>query len=178
MRVRPDPTWVEPPVRCDGTPARPRQAMTRRRTLSTLLAGLAAFLPAGQLLALARDELIVETAQGPQRFTVELADTPETRARGLMFREFMPPNHGMLFDFLTEQPVAFWMRNTPLPLDMLFIDGKGIVVRIAARTTPYSEEPIPSGRPIRAVLEVNAGTAERLGIRPGARVRHPIFAGG
>ena len=93
-----------------------------------------------------------------------------------MFRESMPADHGMLFDFKTDQPVAFWMKNTPLPLDMLFIDGKGTVVRIAADTVPFSEAPVSSGQPIRAVLEVNAGTAARLGIAPGAKVRHPIFA--
>ena len=75
----------------------------------------------------------------------------------------------MLFDFQTPQPVAFWMKNTPLPLDMLFIDATGTVVRIAADTVPFSETPVPSEQPIRAVLEVNAGTAERLGIEPGAK---------
>lgn len=93
-----------------------------------------------------------------------------------MFRESMPQDHGMLFDFETEQPVAFWMKNTPLPLDMLFIDRTGTVVHIAKGTIPYSETPIPSTRPVRAVLELNAGTADRLGITSGAKVRHPIFA--
>ena len=81
----------------------------------------------------------------------------------------------MLFDFQTEQPVAFWMKNTPLPLDMLFIDAGGSL-QIAADTEPFSETPIPSRGPIRAVLELNAGTAARFGIEPGAGVRHPIFA--
>ncbi|MEK0081805.1 DUF192 domain-containing protein [Benzoatithermus flavus] len=179
MRVRPVPTMVEPPVLRDGTPPPRRQAMTRRQALAAGC-GLAAAAAAWAAAASAETagELFIETAKGPRRFTVELADTPETRAKGLMFRESMPVDHGMLFDFGTEQPVAFWMRNTPLPLDMLFIDAHGVVVGIARDTTPYSEEPIPSGRPVRAVLEVNAGTAERLGIVPGARVRHPIFATG
>lgn len=120
-------------------------------------------------------ELTIETPRAAYRFTIELADTPEQRAKGLMFRESMPADHGMLFDFATEQPVAFWMKNTPLPLDMLFIDGTGTIVRIAADTVPFSETPISSGQPIRAVLELNAGTAARLGIAPGAKVRHPIF---
>ena len=92
---------------------------------------------------------------------------------GVLFERY----HGMLFDFQTPQPVAFWMKNTPLPLDMLFIDAMGTVVRIAANTVPFSETPVPSEQPIRAVLEVNAGTAQQLGIRPGAKVRHAIFSG-
>ena len=95
-----------------------------------------------------------------------------------MYRQSMQPDHGMLFDFQTEQPVAFWMRNTPLPLDMLFIDGKGIVLQIAEDTEPYSEAPIPSEQPVRAVLELNAGTSRKLGIAPGAKVEHPIFGAG
>ena len=140
---------------------------------------LAAFaLPAlaiAPLAALAPGELVIETRAGPQRFTIELAATPGERARGLMFRRSMQPDHGMLFDFQTPQPVAFWMKNTPLPLDMLFIDETGTVVRIAADTAPYSETPVPSEQPIRAVLELNAGTSKRLKITPGATVRHPIF---
>lgn len=149
--------------------------MTRRAALAT--GALALLLPLAAP-ALAPGELVIETPGGPKRFTVELADTPEARAKGLMFRRSMPPDHGMLFDFEVEQPVAFWMKNTPLPLDMLFIDARGVIARIEADATPYSETPIPSGRPVRAVLELNAGTAARLGIAPGARVRHPIFEQG
>lgn len=126
--------------------------------------------------AFAPGELTIQTPRAAYRFTIELASTPAERAQGLMFRETMPADHGMLFDFKTEQPVAFWMRNTPLPLDMLFIDKAGTVVRIAADTIPYSETPVPSGQPIRAVLELHAGTTARLGITPGAKIRHPIFA--
>ena len=103
-------------------------------------------------------ELVVETVAGRHRFTVELADTPAERSRGLMFRESMPADHGMLFDFQAEQPVAFWMKNTPLPLDMVFIDDAGTVVQVAADTTPYSEASIPSRQ---------AGPR-----RPGAQRRH------
>ena len=126
--------------------------------------------------ALDPGELVIETPGGAHHFTIELAATPGERARGLMYRQSMRPDHGMLFDFQTEQPVAFWMKNTPLPLDMLFIDGTGVVLQIAADAEPFSETPIPSEQPIRAVLELNAGTAARFGIEPGARVRHPIFA--
>lgn len=156
----------------DRTQRTSREGPTRRSLL--LLAALLALLP--QLaLAFATGELTIEAVSGRHRFTIELAATPAERAQGLMFRESMPEDHGMLFDFETEQPVAFWMKNTPLPLDMLFIDKTGTIVRIAADTTPYSETPVPSRQPVRAVLELHAGTAARLGITPGAKVRHPIF---
>ena len=93
-----------------------------------------------------------------------------------MYRRGMQPDHGMLFDFHTEQRVAFWMRNTPLPLDILFIDNAGTIIQVTPDAVPYSETLIPSAQPVRAVLELNAGTAKRLGIVPGARVEHPIFA--
>src|SRR3954449_3243513 len=146
-----------------------------RRPVLGLLAGLV--IGSGPALALDPGELLIETPAGQHRFTVELAATPSERSRGLMFRRAMQPDHGMLFDFRAPQPVAFWMKNTPLPLDMLFIDEAGAIVQIAADTVPYSETPIPSEQPIRAVLELNAGTAKRLGITAGAKVRHTIFAG-
>lgn len=144
--------------------------------LAGALAGALALLAPEVSQAQVPGELVIESPDAAHRFTVELAATPEARSRGLMFRERMDPDHGMLFDFQTEQNVAFWMKNTPLPLDILFIDGTGKVVRIAADTVPFSEAPIPSRTPIRAVLELNAGTAARLDIAPGARVKHPIFA--
>jgi uncharacterized membrane protein (UPF0127 family) len=123
--------------------------------------------------------LFVERTSGePLRFTVEIADTSEARARGLMFRERLPDRHGMLFDFHREEPVAFWMRNTLIPLDMLFIDGSGRIVKIHANAVPLSAETIPSGRPVLAVLEIAGGTSAELGIAVGDRVRHPIFDGG
>jgi uncharacterized protein len=150
-----------------------------RRIPRRLVLGLLAGLVMGSAPALALDpgELLIETPAGQHRFTVELAATPSERSRGLMFRRAMQPDHGMLFDFRAPQPVAFWMKNTPLPLDMLFIDEAGVIVQIAADTVPHSETPIPSEQPIRAVLELKAGTAKRLGITAGAKVRHAIFAG-
>jgi uncharacterized membrane protein (UPF0127 family) len=117
---------------------------------------------------------VIETANGPHRFAIEIADTPEERAQGLMFRETMAADAGMLFDYgFDQQGVAFWMKNTPLPLDMIFIRSDGTITQIAADTTPFSLEPVPSALPVRFVLEVNAGTAKRLGLKPGDRLRHP-----
>jgi uncharacterized membrane protein (UPF0127 family) len=111
-------------------------------------------------------------------FTIELAATDEARSRGLMFRKELPQGRGMLFDFYTEQPVAFWMRNTYIPLDMIFIRADGRIARIAENTEPLSERLVPSGTPVRAVLEVIGGTARALGIAPGDVVAHPIFRNG
>jgi uncharacterized membrane protein (UPF0127 family) len=92
-----------------------------------------------------------------------------------MFRDSMPADHGMLFDFQEPQPVAFWMKNTKIPLDMIFAATDGTILAIAADTKPFDETPIGPGVPVRAVLEVNAGTAARLGIAPGDRLVSPIF---
>jgi uncharacterized protein len=107
------------------------------------------------------------------RFTVEVADTEEGRARGLMFRERLPQFAGMLFVYETPQPVAFWMRNTLIPLDMLFFDQAGRLARVHSNARPLDETPIPGGANIRYVLEINGGMAESLGIEPGAELRHP-----
>lgn len=119
--------------------------------------------------------LEIVTKGGVRSFSVEMAVTSEELSRGLMFRTELPEGRGMLFDFKREQPIAMWMKNTPLPLDMIFIRSDGIIVRIAERTTPQSTQTIPSGSPARAVLEVIGGTARKLGIAPGDRVVHPIF---
>lgn len=119
--------------------------------------------------------LTVETAAGRFDFTVEVADTRARRKRGLQHRQTLAADAGMLFDYKESRPVSMWMKNTVVPLDMLFIDAAGKVVRVARDTRPLSLTPIPSGEPVRAVLELNAGTARRLGIRRGDRVHHPIF---
>ncbi len=98
-------------------------------------------------------------------------------AQGLMFRRSMAPDRGMLFDFERTEPVAMWMKNTYLPLDMLFIRADGTVARIAADTEPLSTRTITSGEPVLGVLELNAGTAARLGLHPGDKVEHPLFRG-
>ncbi|HZT19843.1 MAG TPA: DUF192 domain-containing protein [Dongiaceae bacterium] len=122
--------------------------------------------------------LVIDTAGGPQRFRIELATTPEQMAIGLMYRQSLPADAGMLFVYPSEQPVAFWMKNTFIPLDMLFIGADGRIRRIVERTVPLSTTPISSVDAVRAVLEINGGTAERLGIKPGDVVRHGSFWNG
>ena len=117
--------------------------------------------------------LEIVTAKGRSAFEIEIVDTDESRAEGLMFRKQMAADHGMLFDFRREQPVWFWMKNTYLPLDMVFARADGSIVSIAKDAVPLSEETIPSGGSVRFVLEVNAGTAARLGLAPGDRLVHP-----
>jgi len=138
---------------------------------------LFAFAVAHPRAAQAAGEQTIEivSKSGVHVFTVELALNDEERARGLMFRKELPEGRGMLFDFYDEQERSFWMKNTPISLDIIFIRRDGTIRRIAADTVPYSEDQIPSGGPIRAVLEVIAGTAKKLGIQPGDKVAAPIF---
>jgi uncharacterized protein len=142
----------------------------------TLLIGLFALvLQATVSLAASLDRLEIVTRTGVHVFEVELANTDEQRARGLMFRRELPEGQGMLFDFGREAPVTMWMRNTYISLDMIFIRSDGRILRIAENTVPLSEAIIPSGGPVKAVLEVVAGTARRLGIAPGDQVAHEPF---
>lgn len=140
--------------------------------LAAVIAVVASFAPAVGHAA-AGDTLVVTTPAGKHAFTIEWAVTPDERERGLMYRKSMPKDHGMLFDFQTEQSVAFWMRNTYLPLDMLFIDGAGTVKRIEHKATPLSDRFIPSGAPVRYVFEINGGMADTLGISEGDKVTIP-----
>ncbi len=127
-------------------------------------------------VAFEQTEIAVETAAGERHsFQVELAIRREQFGRGLMFRREMAKDAGMLFVLRRPQTINMWMKNTYLPLDMLFLDSKGEIVKIAERTVPLSTELIPSSRPVKGVLEVNAGTAERLGLAVGDRVLHPAF---
>jgi uncharacterized membrane protein (UPF0127 family) len=119
--------------------------------------------------------LTIVTGQGAQAFRVELATTPDEMELGLMFRQSLAPDAGMLFVYRSEQQVAFWMKNTVIPLDMLFIAGDGRIRRIVERTIPLSTTPIPSVDEVRAVLELNGGTAARLGIKPGDVVQSPAL---
>ena len=121
------------------------------------------------------ETLDVVTAQGRTRFFVEVADDDAEREQGLMFRKVVPPDQGMLFDFKTPRPVAFWMKNTLIPLDIVYIRRDGSVLSIARNTTPLSETPIPSGGPVVGVLELAGGRAQEIGLLPGDQVEHRIF---
>lgn len=116
------------------------------------------------------EQLSIMTDLGTTTFQIEVAATDETREQGLMYRASMPRDHGMLFDFAVTQPVYFWMKNTYIPLDMIFIRADGTVASIARDTTPLSETVVPSGAPVRFVLEVNAGVAAKLGLKAGDHV--------
>ncbi len=109
------------------------------------------------------------------KFTVELAETDEQRDIGLMHRTQLAPDHGMLFDFHDAQIVRFWMRNTFIPLDMLFIRGDGTVVSVFKNVRPHDEAPVGPNARVQAVLELAAGTADRLDLKMGDKVTHTIF---
>lgn len=128
----------------------------------------------GAMAEVALQRLEFKTESGAHVFKVELADTPEERAKGLMYRRAMPVDQGMLFDFHTETPIMMWMKNTYIPLDMVFVSKKGVVTRIAADTKPMSEEVIAGGEAY-AVIELNAGASKKIGLKPGDVVRHPAF---
>ena len=127
------------------------------------------------IAAAEQQNLEIVTKNGVYPFAVELAVTPEEHERGLMYRKELPEGRGMLFDFKTEQPVEFWMHNTYIPLDIIFIRKDGRILRIAENAQPMSDRHIPSGGPVLGVLEVIGGTAKKLGIAAGDRVAAPMF---
>ena len=129
----------------------------------------------GQLTWSPTAELTILTANGPHKFTVELANTPQQMAQGLMFRQSLAPDRGMLFAYDPPAVATMWMKNTLIPLDMLFVDEHGRIVNIGERAVPGSLAAIAAAAPVRAVIELNGGTASRLGIRPGDRVLSPLF---
>jgi uncharacterized membrane protein (UPF0127 family) len=130
------------------------------------------------LRAAGKDTIEVVTRTGVHAFSVELATNAAERAVGLMYRKELPEGHGMLFDFQEEQPVQFWMHNTYIPLDMIFIAADGRVVHVAQDAKPMSDDLIPSRRPARAVLEVISGTPPKFGIAAGDRVTGAFFGKG
>jgi uncharacterized protein len=146
-----------------------------------LTGGVTAVLVAGWLAAAPtargaeQQTLEIASKSGVHVFAVELATTDEERQRGLMFRRSLPESYGMLFDFKRDQDVSMWMKNTFVSLDMIFIRSDGRIQRIAENTEPQSERIIPSGGPVRAVLEVVGGTAKKLGIEAGDRVAAPAL---
>ncbi len=121
------------------------------------------------------NKLVVHSANGDHNFTVEIADTPEERGMGLMFREELGPNAGMLFDFKEVRDVSFWMQNTLIPLDMIFIGEDGVVRKIHVNARPRDTTSIPSGEPVRFVLEIPGGRSDELGIALGDRVDHALI---
>lgn len=153
--------------------------MLSRRRLSLALAIIGAFgfwlVPDAASAQGKLESLTIETAKGPQQFSVEVMRTDEERARGLMNRPYLPADRGMLFDFKQPQIASMWMKNTLIPLDMLFIRKDGTISNIAENTEPHSLRSISSTEPVTGVLELNGGTASRLGIAPGDKVRHPMF---
>jgi uncharacterized protein len=125
--------------------------------------------------ASALDSLEIVTSTGRHAFQVEIADSEATREHGLMDRRYMARDHGMLFEFDREEPVSFWMKNTYVPLDMIFLAPSGVVTHIATNAEPLSERVVPSGGPCIAVLELNGGMAASIGLKVGDKVRHPFF---
>ncbi len=152
----------------------PWKAITRFAAAVLLVVGALAGPAPARAAGKATLEIITRTGVHP--FAVELATNEAERARGLMFRKELPDGQGMLFDFEREEPVSFWMHNTYISLDMIFIRSDGRILSIAANTEPMSDKLVPSGGPVRAVLEVIAGTADKLGIAPGDRVAGAIFS--
>jgi len=117
----------------------------------------------------ADNHAIFHTAKGDFGFTIEIADTEAEREKGLMFRTSLAPDAGMLFDYHQEQEAAFWMQNTLIPLDMIFISAKGVVKSIHVNARPMDTTPIPSGGPIRFVMEIPGGRSEEIGLKVGDR---------
>ena len=148
-------------ISCDSSPS-PIAGAPAEATIRTTNASAA---PSRTLIA----------SIGRHAFQVEIADDDASRERGLMDRRYMAADHGMLFEFDLDAPTSFWMKNTYIPLDMIFIARSGIVTRIVANAEPLSERVIPSGGPCVAVLELNGGTAASIGLKVGDKVRHPFF---
>ena len=150
--------------------------LSAQRTASTLrVAGVAlALMLVAAPLAACSDEgkLVLHTATGNYPFNVEVVDTDATRAQGLMYRQELADDAGMLFDFKQEQRVSFWMRNTFIPLDMIFVDAKGVVKNIHVNARPHDPTGIPSDGPVQYVLEIPGGRSVAIGLKPGDTMDH------
>lgn len=150
---------------------------------STLIPVLFAVAFAGQsqasedVVRLPVEQVIVTADRGDIAFATEIATSDETRSRGLMFRRSMGEREAMLFHWPSPRVVSMWMRNTYISLDMLFVTADGIVLHVQADTVPQSLEVLSAGREVSAVMEIVAGTAAKLGIRPGSRLKHRFFNG-
>ena len=153
--------------------AKTDRARLIRRAASLILT--LSFFSAWPAVACESGRIEILTAEGSRSFQIEIADDPAEQARGLMFRPSMAADAGMLFVFDEPRQASFWMQNTMIPLDMLFIDDTGRVETIAVRMDTYSTRASSSEGPVRAVLEINGGLSEKLGIEPGAQAVHPAF---
>ena len=142
---------------------------------AVMLASAASCSPANAKMLAGR--LVIEPAAGGagRPIDIEIAGTDEEKALGLMFRTALPDGQGMLFNYGESREMTMWMRNTYIPLDMVFIRADGVIHRIEVNAEPLSDRVISSGAPVAAVLELAGGAAARLGIKPGDKVRHPIF---
>ena len=149
-----------------------------RGWLAAILVVAGVVVAGGSVRAASFQPLEIVTKSGVQVFSVEVATTEEEKQTGLMYRKELADGKGMLFDFNPEQEVSMWMKNTYVSLDMIFIKPDGTVHRIEKRAEPLSTAMIPSGVPVLGVLEVVAGTADRLGIAPGDKVVYPPLFGG
>ena len=121
------------------------------------------------------ERLVIRVSGGDIIFNVEVARTPRQQQAGLMFRRSLPADRGMLFIYPYQSIVKMWMKNTHMPLDMVFINSKGIIKKIVERTVPFSLNVISSGEAVKAVLELNGGTSNRIGLKLGDQVIHPFF---
>ena len=146
----------------------------RRSVVAVILAVSAVAAQAEQ--SCSDDTVTLRGAWGSARFTVEVADEPQEQQQGLMHREEMALGNGMLFVYDSPRTLSFWMRNTLIPLDMVFIDARGVVQHIHHMAKPLDETPILGGQDLLSTLEINGGLAKRLGITVGSQVRHPAFA--
>lgn len=140
-----------------------------------MVAGVMISLPAQAEDACSDDSLLIRGDFGQARFSVEVADTEAERAQGLMNRSHMPSSAGMLFIYETTRSASFWMRNTLIPLDMLFADEHGVIQHIHSNAIPLDETPVFGGDAVRYVLEINGGLAEAMGISVGSQMRHKEF---
>lgn len=152
--------------------------MTRLLTAAALLALVVSFpgpvsARTAKMTPATTVPLTITTPRRALRLRVEVARTSDQQARGLMFRRSLPANGGMIFPMRPPRVASFWMKNTVIPLDMIFIRADGTIARVAANTVPYTLDPVTSGEPVAAVLEIAAGRAARLGIDERARVALP-----
>ena len=151
----------------------------RSRRRVTYVAAVMAFIGSGAASAACQDDTVFLRGDwGAARFNVEIADDAREQAEGLMHRPQMATSAGMLFIYAKPQRTSFWMRNTLIPLDMLFLDQDGMVQHIHHNAIPLDETPIPGGNGVVAVLEINGGLARRMGITVASEMRHPSFANG